>query len=659
MMRDEQAAEAGHRREAVERHPHDGAAGQPWSTMRLRFEGPEDDIHAVLGGGADDERKRPDVHQIEPEPGHLHDGDRPQHSEDQRHQRERGLPQPVDHEPRDPGDEGEGVEESLPVRPLDEPHRLVCDNRLPRDIRIDGSQFLHEPRRARAFPDVQPGVDLEEQAPVLADELPPQLVRQIAERDRRRPDGELEPSPLLGEVVRDARLELGERGLDSAPVARPEPRKKGGRRSRHDEDLLREAVPPAPRAREIQPALQGVECRDEPIQIERAWRTHADAVRHGSQALEQRQLLGLAIRHHREHALDVRDGGQALERPLLRLELRDRPGRRERGEPGAARAGGDLPLPDHRLGAVRLEIQQVVIEAHPRRGPQRGSGHQHRGGDDGLRIAHEPFQRGDVARVMRSRRARAAGDRHESRGLPPAVDQQQGRGKDGQHRQKREKDRGAGDEPELADAAKLGDGQDVEGRGGGEGAEEHAGAASHRGALERVGESPTEHTLFPIPEQEVNAVVDPDADDDRDEHHRVDREMADEQRDDAHRPAEAHREHGEHRARGHEPPEREHEQTEREDQGQDTGDLTVPGGGAQLVGEERGHSRDAGRDRWELRAETRDRAPDGDDRRALRDEGARRIGEIDHDVEEATVVGEEVAVGRGGQRGNRDEGRPG
>ena len=129
--------------------------------------------------------------------------------------------------------------------------------------------------------------------------------------------------------------------------------------------------------------------------------------------------------------------------------------------------------------------------------------------------------------------------------------------------------------------------------------------------------------------------------------------MADEQRDDAQRPAEAQRERGEHRARGHEPPEREQEQAEREDQRQDTGDPAVPGGGAQLVAEERGRSRDAGLDRWELRAETRDRAPDGDDRRVLRREGARRIGQIDHDVEQPPVVRQEVAAVRARGRGPR------
>ena len=57
-------------------------------------------------------------------------------------------------------------------------------------------------------------------------------------------------------------------------------------------------------------------------------------------------------------------------------------------------------------------------------------------------------------------------------------------------------------------------------------------------------------------------------------------------------------------------PEREHQQAEAEHQRQDTGDLAVSGGGAQLVAEQRGRSGDAGLDRWKLLAEARDRAPD-------------------------------------------------
>src|SRR4030095_5537272 len=110
----------------------------------------------------------------------------------------------------------------------------------------------------------------------------------------------------------------------------------------------------------------------------------------------------------------------------------------------------------------------------------------------------------------------------------------------------------------------------------------------------------------------------------------------------------------EHRTRGREPSKREHQQAEREEQRQDTGDLAVPGGGAQLVTEERGRSRDAGLDRWKIPAAFRECATDRRGRCLLHRKGARYLDEVDHDVEEPPVVGQEVAaVRRGG--GGRDE----
>src|SRR6185503_7448449 len=97
-----------------------------------------------------------------------------------------------------------------------------------------------------------------------------------------------------------------------------------------------------------------------------------------------------------------------------------------------------------------------------------------------------------------------------------AVDQEEDRREDRQHRQEREEDRGPGDESEIADASELRDGQKVEGQGGREGTEQDAGAAARGGALERP-EGSVEHTLFAVPEEEVDPVVGAEADDDRDE----------------------------------------------------------------------------------------------------------------------------------------------
>ena len=50
VVRNEQAAEAGHGRETVEHHTHDRAPGRSWTTLRRRPERPEHDVHAVLDG---------------------------------------------------------------------------------------------------------------------------------------------------------------------------------------------------------------------------------------------------------------------------------------------------------------------------------------------------------------------------------------------------------------------------------------------------------------------------------------------------------------------------------------------------------------------------------------------------------------------------------
>ena len=81
---------------------------------------------------------------------------------------------------------------------------------------------LHERDRRSALlacpvPEVEPGVDLEQQLPARADELPPQLLGKVAERDRRR-SGPLEPLPLPGEVLGEPRLVVAECDLDRAAL---------------------------------------------------------------------------------------------------------------------------------------------------------------------------------------------------------------------------------------------------------------------------------------------------------------------------------------------------------------------------------------------------------------------------------------------------------
>ena len=168
--------------------------------------------------------------------------------------------------------------------------------------------------------------------PALADELSPQLFRQVAQRERRRPGRKLEPAPLLGEVGRQLRLVVGERDLDGAALARLELLEKRRGRPGNDEEFLRRPLTAAVRNRDVHSALQGFERQGERTEIEGTRSARADAVCHVPKALENCQFLGLLIGQHRQHALDVRNGGQALERDLPGLELRDRGRRRERCE---------------------------------------------------------------------------------------------------------------------------------------------------------------------------------------------------------------------------------------------------------------------------------------------------------------------------------------
>ena len=190
--------------------------------------------------------------------------------------------------------------------------------------------------------------------------------------------------------------------------------------------------------------------------------------------------------------------------------------RRERREHRASRGGGGLPLPDDRLGAVGLEVQQVVVETHPRRAPtamRRSRRPRRRRWSSDSRASHSS--------AGTSRRPRL--DRSVQVGRPVSV----GTPVDGTRRgafchrsssstaagntvtidTNDEQDRRAGDEAEIADALELRRHQDVEGHGRGEGPEQNARAASRGGALERADERPAEHALFPIPEQEEGAVV--------------------------------------------------------------------------------------------------------------------------------------------------------
>src|SRR6185369_17578208 len=102
----------------------------------------------------------------------------------------------------------------------------------------------------------------------LADELAPQLVGQIPQRERGWPGGGLQPAPLSGEVLGQPPLVLGEPDFSGEPLLAPEPLEESRRRTAQYENLLRRPVAIAGSAREVQSAPQGFERHDERPPIE-------------------------------------------------------------------------------------------------------------------------------------------------------------------------------------------------------------------------------------------------------------------------------------------------------------------------------------------------------------------------------------------------------
>ena len=226
---------------------------------------------------------------------------------------------------------------------------------------------------------------------------------------------------------------------------------------------------------------------------------------------------------------------------------------------------------------------------------------------------------------------------------PPAIGQDQ-QGRDDRHRDHEgQEDRRAGDESELANPAEVGDREQVEGDGRRQGAEQDAGPAACRRPRHGERGLAAPIALLVVAEQEVDPVVDTDPDDDGDEHHREDVQVMHRKGDDSQRPAEADAEGREQQTRAEQPSEREQQQGQGEDEREDGGGPGVPGGGGQLVAEERGCAGHPGGDGRKLGTQRRDHAAKRADRLCLRPQGTRRPRKVDHDVEEPSILGEKIA----------------
>ena len=119
--------------------------------------------------------------------------------------------------------------------------------------------------------------------------------------------------------------------------------------------------------------------------------------------------------------------------------------------------------------------------------------------------------------------------------------------------------------------------------------------------------------------------------------------MADHERHDAERPAEAHREHGEQHDRHAAPPEGDGQHGERQHEGEHRRALAVPEGGRHLVVREHGGAREAGAHARELGLYPCHRRPQRSDRVAVGREAPVLPPRLDQDEEQPLVVGEEVA----------------
>src|SRR5206468_10062107 len=93
---------------------------------------------------------------------------------------------------------------------LHQAQRLERDDRRSRDVRIGCSKVADEAPRAVAVPDVDGGMDLQQEAPGVAHELGPKLGRHVGEADLAGDEVVLEPLEALDEVAVELILQMGE-----------------------------------------------------------------------------------------------------------------------------------------------------------------------------------------------------------------------------------------------------------------------------------------------------------------------------------------------------------------------------------------------------------------------------------------------------------------
>ena len=255
--------------------------------------------------------------------------------------------------------------------------------------------------RALALPDVHFGWIWRRKRPP-PDELAAEVRGNVLDRDRARVQVALEAVELRHEIPVELGLEVAQRGLGRLAI-----------------DGLSRWVS-RPSACGWSRARRGAPCRrlaattsNRRWMSARAWRSRststglerpiADRGHQGREVLMMAIFSAWPSGITRSDRVDLGDRRQGLEGALLLRAARPVWWPREGVEAGAAGAGEDAPLPDHRFRPLGLQVEQVVVEGD--RG-QRPEGEHRR--DPPMRrarsgVAREPVEEGHV------NAARAAG----------------------------------------------------------------------------------------------------------------------------------------------------------------------------------------------------------------------------------------------------------
>ena len=141
----------------------------------------------------------------------MHEPRGPERAEDQRDQPEGGLAEPADQQRAQERDDQERVDRALLVGALHVVDRLEGDDGRARHLGVDAPEVRDEALGAVPIPDVDTGVDLQQEAAARRDELAPELAGNVVHPDLARVQVPLEAVERAGKVTVDLILQEGQR----------------------------------------------------------------------------------------------------------------------------------------------------------------------------------------------------------------------------------------------------------------------------------------------------------------------------------------------------------------------------------------------------------------------------------------------------------------